>query len=74
MSVKPKCYKIDCFQNKVGARCELLTDSPSQPCPFYKTEEQNEKDKEKAHQRLVAEGRTDLIEEYEHNPQRRGQW
>ncbi len=71
MPAKPKCYKIDCFQNKCGARCELLTAQPSQPCPFYKTDKQNDLDRLKAHQRLMDENRLDLIEQYEYNPQRK---
>ena len=74
MSMKPKCNRIDCFQNKCGARCELLNDYPSQPCPFFKTVEQCDNDRLKAHKKLMEEGKVDLVQKYEYNPQRRGQW
>lgn len=71
---KPICYKDDCFQNKCGAACELLTEYPSHPCPFYKTYEQVETDRMKAHKKLIDEGRFDLVRKYEYNPYRGGQW
>ena len=71
---KPKCNRMDCFQYKCGARCELLTDYPSQPCPFYKTDAEVEIGRIEAHKKLVEEGRQDLIQYYEYNPYRRGQW
>lgn len=71
MPAKPKCTHIDCFQNKCGARCELLNDYPTDPCPFFKTDKQVEEGRQWAHKRLVDNDRFDLIEQYEHNPQRR---
>ena len=74
-SSRPRCEQIDCFQNKCGARCELLDDQPStQPCPFFKTKAEAEEGRLKAHKRLVELGMTDLITKYEYNPLRRGQW
>ena len=71
-NAKPKCNRMDCFQNKCGVRCELLTDHPSvQPCPFYKTEEQVEIGRQEAHAKLVKKGRRDLIQLYEYNPFRK---
>ena len=52
MALKPKCNRIDCFQNECGARCELLNDYPSQPCPFFKTEAEVEIGRIEAHQHL----------------------
>ena len=73
-SARPKCNNMKCFQNKDGRHCEILTDYPSQPCPFFKTEEQVEIDRQIAHKKLADEGKFDLIKKYEYNPQRRGQW
>ena len=71
MPAKLKCDRIDCFQNKCGARCELLSAYPSQPCPFYKTDKQADADRVKAHQRLIDIDRPDLIQKYEYNKDRR---
>lgn len=72
--VKPICYKEDCFQNKCGRTCDLLTGYPSLPCPFYKTQEEVDIGRQKAHKKLADAGRFDLIQKFEYNPQRRGQW
>lgn len=68
-----KCGRRTCFQNDCKV-CKLLIDDPSQPCPFYKTAEQAEKDKKRAHDRLVKLIRFDLIEKYENNRYRKGAW
>jgi len=73
-SVRPRCTKMDCFQNKCGRACELLNAPPSQPCPFYKTVEEVDRGRQEAHKKLADAGRFDLIQMYEYNPQRRGQW
>ena len=74
-TAKPRCNREKCFQNKCGVYCELLTDYPSkQPCPFYKTQEQADNDRLVAHKKLASEGKWDLIQMYEYNPYRRGQW
>ena len=71
-TTRPKCNRVDCFQNKCGARCELLTDYPSiQPCPFFKTEAEVEKGRMEAHKKLADEGKFDLIQKYEYNAQRK---
>lgn len=71
-TARPKCNRVDCFQNKCGARCELLTDYPSkQPCPFFKTMEEVEKGRMEAHKKLADEGKFDLIQKYEYNAQRK---
>lgn len=75
ISAKPRCNCTDCFQNPTGRACELLTDHPSkQPCPFFKTHEQADIDRQIAHKKLADEGKYDLIKKYEYNPYRRGQW
>lgn len=72
---RPKCNKVDCFQNKCGARCELLTDPiVGHECPFYKTDKEVDLGRIEAHQKLIEMNRYDLIQKYEYNPQRRGQW
>lgn len=71
---KPKCSEISCFQNKCASYCDLLTENPGWPCPFYKTEEEAERGRLEAHKKLVDMGRFDLINQFEYNPQRRGQW
>lgn len=71
---KPLCTRMDCFQNKCGVYCDLLTERPTEPCAFYKTDAQVENGRIEAHNRLLEMGRQDLIKKYEYNPQRRGQW
>lgn len=73
-TARPRCNRVDCFQNRCGRACELLRTYPRQPCPFYQTQEQVEEGRRKAHQKLVNKGRYDLIECYEYNPYRRGMW
>ena len=71
MANYPKCTKGDCFQNKCGVRCQLLKEhSGSMTCPFYKTYEQVEIERQETHKKLVDMGRYDLIEKYEYNPGR----
>lgn len=74
MATYIKCPQSDCFQNRCGVRCDLLTGYPSYPCAFYKTEEQVERERIQAHNKLLKEGRVDLIQKYEYNPQRRNLW
>lgn len=71
---KPRCNRADCFQNKLGVVCDLLMEHAGNPCPFYKTIPEAEVGKIEAHRRLVDLGRFDLIEKYEHNKYRKGQW
>ena len=68
------CTNKECFANKCGAICDILVDYVRQPCPFFKTKQENEEDKMIAHNRLYDMGREDLILKYEYNPQRKGQW
>lgn len=72
--IKPACSRKDCFRNNDGQHCELLTEWPSNPCPFYKTTEQNDSDIMTAHKRLLELGKFNLIRKYEYNKQRKGQW
>lgn len=76
MAQKVICIRQDCFMNKCGVFCELLKSPTDQnkPCPFYKTEEQAQFDQMDAHARLKKLGREDLIQKYEYNPERKGQW
>jgi len=63
-------YHADCFQ-AMGVHCKLLSSQvEASDCPFYKTQEQAEKDRLAAHQRLKDIGRFDLIEKYEYNAKR----
>lgn len=67
-----RCKRYDCFQNLCGNSCKILNNGyKDDKCPFYKTDEQAEKDRQAAHQRLVDLGRYDLIEQYEYNSLRR---
>ena len=73
MAVIIKCPKSDCFQNFCGMGCKLLS-SPMKkdhPCPFYKTQEEVDFGRRKAHKHLEYIERYDLIETYEYNPERR---
>lgn len=71
---RPRCNKSDCFQNWCGNCCELLTSYPSQPCPFYQTQEKVDAGRLRAHQRLIAINRRDLVDKYEYNKFRKGNW
>lgn len=72
---KPRCNNVDCFANKMGNRCELLTASPSvNPCPFFKTELELEIGRQEAHKKLADAEQWELIQKYEYNRNRRGQW
>ena len=63
-------YHEDCFQ-AVGTHCKLLTEQIEKiDCPFYKTQDEVDKGRREAHQRLKENGRMDLIEKYEYNPKR----
>lgn len=76
ISDKPICNRYDCFRNKCSMFCDLLTDTPSLPCPFYKTDAQADSDYLEAHNKLLAMGKKgeELIQKYEYNRYRRGQW
>ena len=69
----PRCNKTECFGNDGVKRCIILTDTtrPDLPCPFFKTGDQYEEDKARAHDRLIMNGRFDLIKKFENNPQRK---
>jgi hypothetical protein len=70
-----RCTKASCFQNHLGKECKLLS-SPikNHECPFYKTQEKVDAERKTAHELLFDIGRIDLIEKYEYNTARRGQW
>lgn len=62
----PRCtHAPGCFACSDG-RCRILksTSFGDKPCPFYKTQEQADSENARAMERLVAEGRYDLIEKY----------
>ena len=66
-----KCDNINCFANKCGARCDILVEKPSQPCSFFKTDEQVDKERMEAHKHLLDINRPDLIRKYEYNKERK---
>lgn len=70
---KPRCSEITCFQYNEG-KCELLNKRIKGDCPFNQTKQAVNEGRRKAHQKLVNEGRFDLIEIYERNDQRGEQW
>lgn len=62
----PRCnHKPGCFAYKDGI-CRILkdTDFGDRACPFFKTQEQADEDNRRTRERLIAEGRSDLIEKY----------
>ena len=62
----PRCTAHrDCFANKGGV-CVCLGDNDfhGKDCPFFKTTAQCDAGRQKSYERLVALGRTDLIEMY----------
>ena len=72
MAIKAKCERDDCFANKCGRACSVLTEGyPEDTCPFFKTREQYKEDRKAAHTILEEKGRYDLINEYENNPKAR---
>lgn len=64
-STLPKCDQHSCAGNKYGY-CRILKSNHfgDKACPFYKTTEQNEKEKKAVMARLIAMDRQDLIETY----------
>lgn len=74
MAKKVICTETECFANKCGVFCDILTEYVKHPCPFYKTREQNEEDQIAAHNRLLKLGRKDLINKFEYNAQRGDEW
>lgn len=60
-----KCDLHHCAANKDGF-CRVLRSNNfgDKMCPFYKTTEQNEKEKKAAMARLIALERHDLIDKY----------
>ncbi len=66
------CINHECFQNSGHLSCLVLSSSyGSKVCPFFKTQKQVDREREKAHQRLVDLGLDDLIKVYEYNSLRR---
>ena len=60
-----KCDLRNCAGNKAGY-CRILKSNHfgDKVCPFYKTTEQNEKEKKAVMARLIAMDRQDLIDTY----------
>lgn len=65
LEMKVACPHYRCAGNKEGF-CRVLRSSNfgDKMCPFYKTTEQNEKEKKAAMARLIALDRQDLIDTY----------
>lgn len=62
----PRCnHAPGCFACKDGI-CRILksTNFGDKACPFFKTQEQGDAEKARVMERLIAEGRNDLIELY----------
>lgn len=67
--MKFKCTQTDCFGCR-ARKCELLkAPVTKRPCPFHKTEEQLEKERQETTERLTTLGRKDLIRKYTANIQ-----
>lgn len=62
---KVTCPQLRCAGNKEGF-CRVLrtSDFGNKICPFFKTVEQNEKEKKAAMDRLIALNRQELIDTY----------
>ena len=60
------CARTSCTGNSKGGFCRILKSTyfGYKLCPFYKTAEQNEKEKKAVMDRLIAMGRQDLIDTY----------
>ena len=72
MAMYVKCNRMDCFGNKCGARCEILTECrDTDNCTFFKTDVQVNEERAAAHKHLKDIGREDLIRKYEYNAQRK---
>ena len=65
MLIPPRCDRCDCACNRHGA-CFSLSDNifGDKNCPFFKTSEQNEAEKNDVLAHLKAIGRGDLIDYY----------
>ena len=61
----PLCSNINCAGHREG-KCMILKNNHfgDKVCPFYKTAEQNEKEKKAVMARLIALDRQDLIDTY----------
>ena len=61
----PKCDQKSCAGHK-GGYCRILKSNRfgDRTCPFFKTVEQNEKEKKAVMARLIALDRQDLIDTY----------
>lgn len=66
-----KCNNINCFANICRSTCECLSDTPSDPCPFFKTEDEVADGRARAHKHLIEADREDLIRKYEYNSERK---
>lgn len=62
----PCCPFYSCFAHE-GGHCTALKNNEfmARPCPFYKSRAQMKKDQQDAFDRLLMEGRLDLINRYE---------
>lgn len=62
----PGCPFYSCFAHENG-HCTALKNNEftARPCPFYKNRPQMKKDQQDAFDRLLMEGRLDLINRYE---------
>ena len=69
------CKRMKCFQNEHTGHCKLLDDdygdANNEECPFYQTQDEVERGRTNAHNRLIDKGYRYLVERYEYNPQRK---
>ena len=72
MAIYAKCDRVDCFANRCGVRCDVLTDcKDTDKCSFFKTAVEVDQERANAHKRLEMMHREDLIKKYEYNPLRK---
>lgn len=59
-----ECEREDCFGNKCR-NCQILEEkTDTEPCPFFKTREQEADEVNHNYNKLLEMGRVDLIHDY----------
>lgn len=70
MNVTVKCNNLNCFANRC-MHCRILREpiETGRTCPFFQTDDQVQKGREKAYKRLMSMGERgkDLIDTYTSN-------
>ncbi len=64
LRVGNNCDRTECFGNKC-ANCQILEEpTDTEPCPFFKTRDQEADEVNRNYSKLLEEGRVDLVQKY----------